>query len=254
MTVMVTDEPTMAPMVIREAVREAPAREAAGRDRPGLNLAVVIDDEVVRCGFGAMLRNLDVVHDVVEHHDGAGLTVPEALDKLDILVVSRPADDVDRQFIESAGRAGLKILIVLDGLDIRELSWAATLTAHGFIRQQGLTAERLSGVLSGLSDGHVFMPTELARELLSHAGYIASLAADEDNRSQRPRAASLTAREQEALALLAHGLVNKQIARRLRISEHGAKRLVASVLAKLGCPNRTLAVAVALREGLVKPT
>jgi two-component system nitrate/nitrite response regulator NarL len=235
------------------------ANEPAGilsqsRAGPGLNLAVVMDDEVVRCGFGAMLRNLDVVHDVTEHANGAALAEPEALDKLDILVVSRPADDQDRLFIENAGRTGLKILIVLDRLDIRGMSWAATLTAHGFIQQQGLTADRLTRVLAGLVDGHVFMSTELAQELLSHAGYIASLSADEDSLVQRSRPAALTAREQEALALLAHGLVNKQIARRLRISEHGAKRLVASILAKLGCPNRTLAVAVALREGLVKPT
>ena len=39
--------------------------------------------------------------------------------------------------------------------------------------------------------------------------------------------------------------------RNLRISEHGAKRLVGSVLTKLSCSNRTLAVAIALREGLL---
>ena len=55
----------------------------------------------------------------------------------------------------------------------------------------------------------------------------------------------------QALVLLAKGMSNKQIARRLNISEHGAKRHVANVLAKLNCPNRTLAVALALRHGLV---
>jgi DNA-binding NarL/FixJ family response regulator len=62
----------------------------------------------------------------------------------------------------------------------------------------------------------------------------------------------LTPREQAALALLVQGLSNKQIARRLTISEHGAKRHVANLLAKLNCPNRTMAAVVAVREGLLE--
>lgn len=61
----------------------------------------------------------------------------------------------------------------------------------------------------------------------------------------------LTPRERQALKLLADGLSNKQIARRLGISEHGAKRHVGNVLAKLNCPNRTVAVTVALNHGLL---
>ena len=60
-----------------------------------------------------------------------------------------------------------------------------------------------------------------------------------------------TPREQQTLALLVEGLPNKQIARRLGISEHGAKRNVANILAKLNVPNRTLAAAKAVRDGLV---
>ncbi|WP_406326781.1 LuxR C-terminal-related transcriptional regulator [Streptomyces sp. NBC_00203] len=45
------------------------------------------------------------------------------------------------------------------------------------------------------------------------------------------------------------GLSNKLIARGLRISEHGAKRLVANVLAEMNCPNRTQAARDQLRVG-----
>ena len=55
----------------------------------------------------------------------------------------------------------------------------------------------------------------------------------------------MTPRESETLNLLSKGLSNKQIARSLHISQHGAKRHVANVIAKLNCPNRTLAVALA---------
>jgi DNA-binding CsgD family transcriptional regulator len=63
-------------------------------------------------------------------------------------------------------------------------------------------------------------------------------------------AVRLTPREQQVLVLMVEGLSNKQIGRRLDISFHGAKRLVASILAKLDSPTRTVAVARALREGL----
>jgi DNA-binding NarL/FixJ family response regulator len=64
-------------------------------------------------------------------------------------------------------------------------------------------------------------------------------------------AVSLTQREKEVIALLAEGASNKLIARRLDISVHTAKFHVAAILEKLGAVNRTDAIAIAMREGLV---
>jgi DNA-binding NarL/FixJ family response regulator len=65
-----------------------------------------------------------------------------------------------------------------------------------------------------------------------------------------PRPA-LSPREAEVLALLAEGAPNKVIARRLNISVHTAKFHVAAILIKLGAANRTDAIAIAMRQGLV---
>jgi DNA-binding NarL/FixJ family response regulator len=62
---------------------------------------------------------------------------------------------------------------------------------------------------------------------------------------------SLTARERQVASLLVEGASNKVIARRLDISVHTAKFHVAAVLEKLGARNRSDAVAIALRDGLV---
>lgn len=62
---------------------------------------------------------------------------------------------------------------------------------------------------------------------------------------------ALTPREHEVLSLLAHGASNKVIARELKISVHTAKFHVASVLAKLGARNRSDAVAIGIRRGLI---
>jgi DNA-binding CsgD family transcriptional regulator len=69
-----------------------------------------------------------------------------------------------------------------------------------------------------------------------------------DEHAVRP---SLSPREAEVLALLAEGAPNKVIARRLNISVHTAKFHVAAILIKLGAANRTDAIAIAMRQGLV---
>jgi DNA-binding CsgD family transcriptional regulator len=62
---------------------------------------------------------------------------------------------------------------------------------------------------------------------------------------------ALTARERQVASLLVEGASNKLIARRLGISVHTAKFHVAAVLEKLGARNRSDAVAISLRDGLV---
>lgn len=61
----------------------------------------------------------------------------------------------------------------------------------------------------------------------------------------------LTPREREVLQLLAEGLPNKAIARRLGISEHTAKFHVGSLFGKLGASSRAEAVTLATRRGLL---
>jgi DNA-binding NarL/FixJ family response regulator len=61
----------------------------------------------------------------------------------------------------------------------------------------------------------------------------------------------LTGREREVLEMLAQGRGNKDIAGRLKISEHTVKFHVASILGKLGAGTRTEAVSIALRRGLI---
>ena len=61
----------------------------------------------------------------------------------------------------------------------------------------------------------------------------------------------LTPREREVLELLAEGLPNKSIARRLGISDQTVKFHVASIGGKLGASNRTETVRRAVRRGLI---
>jgi DNA-binding CsgD family transcriptional regulator/tetratricopeptide (TPR) repeat protein len=61
----------------------------------------------------------------------------------------------------------------------------------------------------------------------------------------------LTRRELEVLELLAEGLTNPEMARRLYLSERTVAHHVSAVLQKLGEPNRSRAVVAAVRQGIV---
>jgi len=69
--------------------------------------------------------------------------------------------------------------------------------------------------------------------------------------AQRVLQPELTAREMEVMRLIARGLRNKEIAAELRVSEDTAQGHVRNILAKLGVHDRTEAVAVAARRGIV---
>ncbi len=90
---------------------------------------------------------------------------------------------------------------------------------------------------------------------LAAAGYTIRKADGSERRADTPPAfepqAPISQREREVLELLAEGASNKVIARRLDISVHTAKFHVASVCAKLKARNRTDAVSIALREGML---
>ena len=63
--------------------------------------------------------------------------------------------------------------------------------------------------------------------------------------------AVLTGREREVLALVAEGLTNREIGKRLFISEKTASVHLSNLMAKLNVSSRTEAVTVAHRRGLL---
>jgi DNA-binding NarL/FixJ family response regulator len=110
------------------------------------------------------------------------------------------------------------------------------------VHAEDLRGPAVAEALAHRADETVAVSRHAVRQLLHLAG---------NSAASEIATPSLTAREVETLSGMAAGMSNRQIARDMGISEHGVKRHVAHIFAKLNCRNRTTAVAVALRTGLV---
>jgi DNA-binding NarL/FixJ family response regulator len=105
--------------------------------------------------------------------------------------------------------------------------------ARGFLLKARVNRELLD-VIRSVHAGQKRIPPEIAAELAEHAG-------EED----------LSARELEVLGLVARGNANKQIAARLAITEETVKSHITKILAKLRANDRTHAVTIGLKRGII---
>jgi two-component system, NarL family, response regulator YdfI len=106
-----------------------------------------------------------------------------------------------------------------------------------------VSPDQLAAALEAAMAGLVVVdPLEIAVALPAPSAALSPLA---------ELAEPLTPREREVLEMLASGIVNKEIAGKLSISEHTVKFHVAAILGKLGAATRTEAVSLGFRRGLV---
>ncbi|MEU4539715.1 response regulator transcription factor [Streptosporangium sp. NPDC023825] len=226
-------------------------------DPLGRAVLVAMGSEVLRCGLRTMLATVNTVEKTYEAGD-----LDRALELLQsqrpdvLLLASSGKAHATEKLATVAAEHDAHVLLVLRGVCDASLAEAAALPVDGLLLETDLTQTSLRSALADLGSGLMPMPDPLARRLLARIrdeeGLEETPVPDDDPCPESdPIDSPLSSREQQALALMAAGLSNKQIARRLGISEHGAKRHVANILAKLNCSNRTLATAVALNRGLL---
>jgi|SRR5262245_12424687 len=99
---------------------------------------------------------------------------------------------------------------------------------------KSMAQDELLAVIRSVHAGKRHVPVEVAAVLAAHLG-------DEE----------LSARELEVLTLIRDGFKNKQIADRLTISENTVNFHIKNVVDKLGAKDRTHAVTIAIRRGLL---
>ena len=170
---------------------------------------------------------------------------------------------------ESAGSAAAPDVVILDPEPFADSSSPgppyAPATARTLILTDRLSEEWAGELLSSRAAGAIARsarPTEIIAAIESvAAGLIVFspglLAGTEPQRvpARKPPSGELhdplTPREVDVLRMLSDGLSNKEVARRLHISEHTVKYHLSSVFGKLGVSSRTEAVMVGIQRGII---
>lgn len=126
-----------------------------------------------------------------------------------------------------------RIIVVTTYAGDVQVTRALKAGARAYILKGNLAGELLE-TIRAVHAGQRRIPTEVAAEVAEHAG--------EEGLSER---------EIEVLRLIAGGNANKEIGAQLSITEETVKSRVSNILAKLGANDRTHAVTIALKRGII---
>jgi DNA-binding NarL/FixJ family response regulator len=222
---------------------------AAGEDG-NIRIVLVDDQELVRTGFRMVLDAQPDMTVVGEAADGLAAVEFARAHSADVMVMDARMPRMDgvaatRQIRQAGDRPRV---LMLTTFDLDEYAFAALKAgASGFLLKD-VPPEELLFAIRAVHSGDAVVAPSTTRRLLDRFAPMLP-AAD-------PQAASelegLTERERQVLILVAQGLSNAELARRLFVSEATVKTHVGRILAKLGLRDRVQAVVYAYENGLVR--
>jgi two-component system, NarL family, response regulator len=198
---------------------------------------LVVDDHPVMCSGLSNMLNTQNGMTVV----GAAGSGPEALQ-----FIAREVVDVMLLDLRMPGMNGISVLqtlqtaadppkvIVLTSYDQDEMIYKAIKSgAQGYVLKDASEAELIAAI-TAVHEGKRYIPIDIAARL-----------------ADRMMRSDLTPRELQTLELLAKGWTNKQIASALNLSDYTIRHYVNNIMEKLNVSDRTEAVAMAFRSGLL---
>lgn len=137
----------------------------------------------------------------------------------------------------------LPVLVLTTYMDDKWLFDAIRSGASGYLMKDRPRQELIDAI-KGTATGDAYIDPSVAGKVLSSV-------ASGSSKKEFDQSYNLTEREQEILTLLAEGLSNAEISQRLWLSEGTVRNYTSTLFAKLGVSDRTQAVILAMRQGLV---
>ena len=216
-----------------------------------IRLVVVDDLELVRTGFAGLLAtqpDFSVVGTAADGTEAIRISDRQAphVVLMDIRMPGMDGIEATRRL--TRGAPHVPRILILTTFDLDEYVYDALRAgASGFLLKD-ITAERLFDAVRVIAAGDALLAPAITRRLI-----------EEFTTAHRPHTppatalAGLTPRETEVLHLVAEGLSNPEIGRRLTVTEETVKTHVSRILSKLGLRDRIQAVITAYETGLVTP-
>ncbi len=205
--------------------------------RDSIRVVLVDDHAVVRSGLAQLLSGADDIEVVGQAAEGEDAIEVVRRTRPDVVVMDLQMPGMDgveatRRIVEED--IGGEVLVLTSYSDNARIVAALDAGAVGYLLKDADPDEVLGGVRA-VSRGESPLHPRVARQLLSA-------------RADSPSALQLTPREAQHLELVRDGLANKQIARRLGISERTVKAHLTSVFQRIGVVDRTQAALWAERH------
>ena len=139
-------------------------------------------------------------------------------------------------------RSKLKVLVLTVHNETEYLMKAVDIGVNGYVLKDSESAELKKAIFT-VADGETYIQPSLIPAL--NAKMI-------ETNKDAEKIKSLTKRELDVLKLLAVGMFNKEVGKRLEISERTVKNHVSNIFKKLGVTDRTQAAVFAIRNNLVQ--
>jgi DNA-binding NarL/FixJ family response regulator len=217
-----------------------------------IRIVVADDEELVRAGFRMMLDSKPDLDVVGEAADGAeAVEIARRLQPdvvlMDIRMPGMDGIEATRRISELDTGSPIRVIVLTTFDDDEYVYGSLRAGASGFLLKDTPPAELVRAVHE-VVEGRSLLSPSVTRKVIER--FASAPGADP---VLLERVGRLTERETDILKLVAQGLSNAEIGRRLFVSEATVKTHVSRVLFKLEVRDRVQAVAVAYETGLVHP-
>lgn len=198
---------------------------------------MIVDDHPMICeGIAAMIAGEPGIDVVAEANDGAAAVQAYRRHRPDVTLMDLQLPGMNGIDAITAIRQEFpqaRILVMTTFCGDVTAARALAAGAVGFVMKSALRRDLLEGIRR-VNCGVLTIDSEVQAELANHQGLD-----------------TITPREAEVLQLVAQGHTNRAVALRMSIKEETVKTHMRAITAKLGVDDRTHAVTIALRRGII---